>query len=177
MLFFVFLMLGIFVIVAQTTFLQLFPDWLGRPDFLYILISFAAYRFGWISGMVFVFTLGWMLDVVSGIHPGIYPLQSILVFSFLKLLTENSPLREGAYQVPLVGISYFIVQMGFYFFYSLMMPETLPEWSWNRIIQDTFILLLATIPLFVLLNSLYEILNKNGIIHRVISKRSGNQFR
>jgi rod shape-determining protein MreD len=173
----IFFILGILLIVAQTTFLQLSPDWFGRPDFLYILVAFAAYRFRWISGLIFVFILGWMLDIVSGIHPGIYPLQNIVVFSSLKLLTENSPMKESTYQVPLVGISYFIVQIGFFSLYSMMMPETLPEWSWNRIIQEAFILLLATIPSFVILNYFYEFFNTRRVIHRVMSKRSGNQFR
>ncbi len=172
-----FLILGVFLIVAQTTFFQLFPDWLGRPDFLYILVAFAAYRMGWGSGLLYAFLLGWMLDVVSGIHLGIYPLQNILVFAALKLLTESSPLKEGTYEVPLVGLSYFLVQIGFYFVHSVMIPGTLPGWSWDKIFQDTMILLLATIPTFVLLNKFYEFFNTRRIVHRVIRRGSSNQFR
>ncbi len=172
-----FLILGVFLIVAQTTFFQLFPDWLGRPDFLYILVAFAAYRLGWVTGLLYVFLLGWMLDVVSGIHLGIYPLQNILVFTGLKLLTESSPLREGAYEVPLVGLSYFLVQIGFYFVHSVMIPGTLPVWSWDKIFQDTMILLLATIPAFVLLNYFFEFFRSRRIVHRVIRRGSSNQFR
>ncbi|HKJ66199.1 MAG TPA: hypothetical protein VJ969_12405 [Desulfopila sp.] len=172
-----FLILGVFLIVAQTTFFQLFPGWLGRPDFLYILVAFAAYRLGWVSGLLYAFLLGWMLDVVSGIHLGIYPLQNILVFAGLKLLTESSPLKEGTYEVPLVGLSYFLVQIGFYFVHSIMIPGTLPGWSWDKIFQDTMILLLATIPSFVLLNYFYEFFSTRRIVHRVIRRGSSNQFR
>ena len=178
MLFVVFLILGVFLIVAQTTFFPLLPGALGHPDFLYIIIVFAAYRFGWGTGLLYVYVLGWMMDVVSGIHLGLYPLENIIVFSSLKLLTENSPLKENTYQLPLVGVSYFFVQMVFYFLYSMIMPETLPPWSWNRMVQETFILLLATIPAFLLLNAVYEYFDRQRVIHRVMRKRGGsNQFR
>ncbi len=178
MLFAVFLILGVFLIVAQTTLFPLLPEVLGNPDFLYIVIIFAAYRFAWGPGLVYVYALGWMMDVVSGIHLGLYPLENIIVFSAMKLLTENSPLKENTYQVPLVGVSYFLVQMGFYFLYSMIMPDTLPPWSWNRIVQETFILLFATIPAFLLLNAIYEFFDKQRVIHRVMQKRGGsNQFR
>lgn len=177
MLYAFFLLLGVSTIIAQATIFPLLPDWLGRPDFLYVLVVFAAYRFSWFHGLFLVFMLGWMMDVISGIHLGIYPLQNILVFSILKLLTENSPLKEAAYQVPLVGVSYFIVQMGFYFLYSVIMPGILPEWSWSRVVQETFILLLATIPSFLIFNFFFEYFSSRRAIHRIVRKKSGNQFR
>lgn len=172
-----FALVGILAVVVQTTLSEYFPIWIGRPDLLFILVVFAAYRFNWFSGLIYVFCLGWMMDVVSGIDLGVYPLQYILVFSFLKLLTENSPMRESAYQVPLVGVSYFIMQMSLYFLYSILQPGALPDWSWNRMVQETLILLVATIPFFVIFNFLYEYFNTNRAIHKVIRKRSGNQYR
>lgn len=178
MLWVVFFILGVLLIVAETSLFHLFPDVLGRPDLLFIVIVFAAYRFGWGSGLLYVYSLGWMMDVVSGIHPGIYPLQNIFIFSSLKILTENSPLKENTYQVPLVAFSYFFMQMLMYLLYSILSPETLLPWSWNRVIQETIILLLATIPVFILLNSLYEFFAKRRVIHRVLKKGAGrNQFR
>lgn len=172
-----FFFLGIAAAVVQTTLFQYFPTWLGRPDLIYILVSFAAYRFTWFRGLIFVFAMGWMMDVVSGIHLGAYPLQYVVVFFFLKTLTENSPLKETAYQVPLVGLSYFIMQMTFYFLYSILAPDTMPAWSWGRVIQETIILLVATVPSFLVFNAFYEFFNKRRVIHKVIRKRSGNQFR
>ncbi len=172
-----FFFLGILAAVIQTTLFQYFPTWLGCPDLIYILVAFAAYRFSWFRGLIFVFVLGWMMDVISGIHLGAYPLQNVLVFSCLKFLTENSPLKETAYQVPLVGLSYFIVQMTFYFLYTVLAPDTMPAWSWGRVIQETIILLVATVPSFLVFNALFELVNKRRVIHKVIRKGSGNQFR
>ncbi len=169
--------LGVFLIVIQTTFFQFFPAWLGRPDLVYILVAFIAYRFDWFRGFFLVYTMGWMMDVVSGIYLGTYSIQCLLVFFSLKIVTENSPVKETAYQIPLVGISYFLVQMGFFFFYSIALPGTLPEWSWNRIVQETVILLVATVPCFLLFNSFFEYFLQRRLSQKLLRRRSGNQFR
>ena len=154
MLFFSFWVLGVALIVVQTTLLQSLPMWLGRPDFVFILVAFTAYRFAWIPGIALVFTLGWIMDVVAGIHLGFYPLMCLLTFTGLKLLTNKSPIKESTYQIPLVGLSYFLVQMFLYFVYSLILPEDLPEWSWGLTLQRTALLVAAAIPLFLLFSSL-----------------------
>lgn len=161
--FFSFWVLGIVLIVVQTTLLQYFPQWLGRPDFVFILITFTAYRFAWIPGILLAFSLGWTVDVMGGVHLGFYPLMCLLTFTCLKLLTNKSPIKESTYQIPLVGLSYFLVQMFFYFIYSLTMPEVLPEWSWSITVQRTVLILVSAIPLFLLFNSFYESIQKRRL--------------
>lgn len=173
----VFFLLGVVAVVVQTTLFRYFPIWLGRPDLMYILVAFAAYRFDWFRGLIFVFILGWMMDVVSGIYLGTYPLQNVLVLSCLKILTENSPLKETTYQVPLVGVSYFIVQVILYFMYSFLIPDAIPDWSWGRVVQETIILVVTTVPLFLVYNAIFEFFNKRRVIHKVIRRNPGNQFR
>ena len=163
MLFFSFWVLGIALIVVQTTLLQSLPLWLGRPDFVFILVAFTAYRFAWIPGIALVFTLGWIMDVVVGIHLGFYPLMCLLTFTALKLLTNKSPIKESTYQIPLVGLSYFLIQMFLYFAYSLTLPEDLPEWFWGLTLQRTALLVAAAVPLFLLFSSLYEYLQKRRL--------------
>lgn len=160
MLFFAFWVLGIILIVAQTTLLPYLPESIGRPDFLFILVTFSAYRFAWVPGILLVFTLGWVMDVVAGIHLGFYPLICLLTFTALKLLTNKSPVKESTYQIPLVGLSYFLVQMFFFFIYSLVLPQELPEWSWGMALRRTALVVASAIPLFVLFNSFYEYLLK-----------------
>jgi rod shape-determining protein MreD len=160
MLVFTFWTLGIALIVAQTTLLQFLPLWIGRPDFIFILVAFIAYRFAWIPGIIIVFSLGWIVDVVAGIYLGFYPLMCLLTFSGLKLLANKNPIKESTYQVPLVGMSYFLMQMLFYFVYSLVLPEVLPEWSWGLALQRTTLVVVSAIPLFLLFNSLYETIEK-----------------
>ncbi len=177
MLFPIFLALGVLLIVIQTTILQFLPLWFGRPDLVYILVAFIAYRFDWIRGFFLIFLLGWMMDVVSGMYLGTYPLQYFLVFSCLKILSENSPVKETAYQIPFVGISYFLVQMALYSIYSLTLPDSIPEWSWGKVLVETALLVIATIPCFLLYNVLYNYCRRKRLSPRIMRKRSGNRFR
>lgn len=154
----VFMAVGILLIVLQTTILQDLPGNFGRPDIIYLLVAFAAYRFAWVPGIILCFTVGWIFDVLIGVNLGIYPLECMFVFCCLKFISTNSPIRSSAYEIPLVGMSYFLLQILVFFFSSLTVPENLPEWSWGRIIQDTFLLVLAAIPSFLLFNSLYQYL-------------------
>ena len=172
-----FLLIGIFLIVMQTTILQILPNWFGFPDLIFILIAFCAFRFDWIRGCLLAFLLGWMMDVVSGIYLGVFAVKYIVVFFMLYLLTQNSPVKEAAYQVPLVGVSYFIVQIGFFVMLSLTSDELVSTWSWNRAISETIILMIATIPCFLLFNSLYEYLLHRRVVPRVTRKKTGNRFR
>ena len=171
-----FLALGVMLIVIQSTLLQFLPAWFGRPDLIYILVAFIAYRFDWFRGLFLVIFFGWIMDVVSGVYLGTFPLQYFLVFISLKILSENSPMKETAYQVPLVGISYFLVQMALYSIYSLTMPDTIPEWSWGRVVLIATILIMATIPCFLLYNSLFEYLRKKRLSPRIMRKQTGNRF-
>lgn len=147
---------GVCLIVLQTSVLHHLPGSFGRPDMIYLLVAFAGYRFAWLPGILLTFTVGWILDVLVGVNLGVYPLECIFIFSCLKVVASNSPIRSNAYEVPLVGISYFLLQLLIFFFSSIMVPESLPEWSWGRTAQDTVLLVLAAIPCFLLFNSLYE---------------------
>ncbi|SDP25319.1 rod shape-determining protein MreD [Desulforhopalus singaporensis] len=162
---------GVLLVVAQTTILQFLPSWLGRPDFLYIFVAFIAYRFAWIPGIVTVFSLGWIVDVIAGIQLGFYPLQCLITFATLKTLTHKSPVKETTYQIPLVGLSYFAVQMLLYFVYSLASPELLSEWSWGVMLQRTALITVSAIPVFVLCTKFYEYLLKKQLKAKSLKRR------
>ena len=172
-----FLIIGIVLILIQTTVLPILPSWLGTPDFVFILIAFLAYRFDMLKGLFLAFTLGWMMDVVSGIYLGAYLLEYLLFFIVLNTLTLNSPVKESAYQVPLVGLFYFIVQIILYFSLTVMIDDALPPWSWSRVLKETIILTVATIPCFLLFNSLNEYLLKSRTVRRSARHGAGNQYR
>lgn len=163
MLAFVFWLLGIALIVAQTTLLQYLPMWLVRPDFVFVLVSFIAYRFAWVPGVILVFSLGWVIDVVAGIHLGIYPLSCLSVFAIIKVITSKRLIKESTYQIPLIGLCYFLMQIFFYFIHSVLLPNEMPEWSWGVAVQRTALVVFSAIPLFVLFNSLYEYIHKRRL--------------
>jgi rod shape-determining protein MreD len=170
-----FWLIGILLIVVQTSLLQYFPPWIGRPDFLFIFITFIAYSFAWIPGIILVFSLGWIMDVVAGIQLGFYPLVCLVTYAILKTLAQNKALKETAYQIPMVGISFFLVQMLLYFSYSLVSPEVLPEWSWGMTLQRTALIMVSAIPIFVLCNTFYEYLEKRRRQSRRSRRRSSKK--
>jgi len=172
-----FLIVGVFLLVFQTTTLQMVPGWLGYPDLVFILVAFVAYRFDLLRGLFLAFSCGWMMDVAIGSYPGIYLFEYLLVFLCLHFLTINSPVKESAYQVPLVGISYSVAQFLLYTIMTMIVSEPLSPWSWSRLIRETLILTVATIPCFILLNSFYEYLQKRRTVSRLSRKKAGNRFR
>ena len=175
--FILFLLVGVFLIVMQTTVLQSLPAWFGFPDFVFILVAFIAFRFDWLRCCLLSFILGWMMDVVSGIYLGMFVFKYLILFSIIHLVTRNSPVKESAYQVPLVGVSYFLIQLGFYAALMLSAADLIAPWSWNRMAMETIILVIATVPCFLLFNSLYEYVHNRRTITRVVRKRGGNRFR
>ncbi|MBW6519669.1 MAG: hypothetical protein K0A99_01475 [Desulfoarculaceae bacterium] len=173
-----FILVGIALIVIQTSIFQFFPSWLGGPDLIFILIAFSAYRFDWLSGLLLVVVLSWIMDVVSGLYLGTYPLLYLFLFVALKVFKENSPVKEAAFQIPLVGVVFFVGHSCLYAFYSLAVPGVLPEWSWVTLFRETFVLIVATIPCFLLYNSLFEHMSQRRLVPpRILRKRSGNYFR
>ncbi len=156
MLFILFFAIELFLVSFQTTLLPHFPQALGRPDLVFILIAFIGYRFDWLKGLGLVFLCGWMLDVVSSQYMGIYPIQYLFVFTILRLVSAYSPLRDEAYQVPLTALLYLTAQLILYFLFSQLTPQNQLVWSWLEKIQDTIVLLIASIPFFLLYNRLFE---------------------
>ena len=62
MLIFIFLILGIVILVLQTTFLQLLPSWLGKPDILFLLIVYVAFKADILRGAFIILLLGLLMD-------------------------------------------------------------------------------------------------------------------
>ncbi|MDH3332480.1 MAG: hypothetical protein OEL68_09175, partial [Desulfobulbaceae bacterium] len=116
----IFLILGILILVLQTTFLQLLPVWLGKPDILFLLIVHISCQSEIFRGALVVLLLGLLMDVFSGVFLGLYPVIYLLVFAFIKGISRRVAINEFAYQVPLALISYLFVSIGMFLFsYSL----------------------------------------------------------
>lgn len=173
-----FLLVGIALIVIQTSILHYFPSWMGNPDLIFIQIAFLAYRLDWLRGLLLVLAFGWIMDVVSGLYLGTYPLLYLFLFVFLKIIKENSPVKEAVYQIPLVGVAFFVGYSCLYIFYFLALPGILPAWSWVTMARQTLILIVAAIPCFLIYNKLYEQVSRRRFVPpRILRKRSGNYFR
>jgi len=160
MLIFLFWLIGVFLLVLQTALLPQFFSMTFTPDFVFIFIAFCAYRFSWIPGLLLSFSFGWMIDVATAVHLGFYPLEFLMIFSALKLLTTNTPVKAAVYQLPLVGVGYVCWKVCSYILRSLSHPEFFIDWSAQHLLYGSVITLVAAIPCFAFFGQLYELLEK-----------------
>ncbi|PID76844.1 MAG: hypothetical protein CSB24_04510 [Deltaproteobacteria bacterium] len=151
--FFSFLTIAVFMVVLQTTI------FLGRLDLVYILTAFLAYRAKWVTGGLLIALTGWTLDVVAGIFMGACTIEYLLVFAFLKLLTENSPVKRSVYQIPLTGISYLLVQVIKSVSYSFSIEEPEVVLAWRSIFEESILITVVAIPCLWFFNHIYERIN------------------
>ena len=168
-----FIVFGVFLLVLQTTLFSFLPSWFGRPDLVYLLVVFLAYRFDAVRGAILAFFMGLLLDVFSGVFLGIYPTVYILVFFILKILSKQIA-NETTYQVPLTVISYLFSASCIFIITSLLAPETHLEWSWRALILQIVMLAVIAIPFFFLCDACLNFCTKK---HSFSMKSSGNRFK
>ena len=173
----IFLSLGITILVIQTTLMQFFPAWLGKPDILFLLVVYIACQGDIIKGAVVVFLLGLLMDVFSGVFLGLYPRMYLLVFAFIKGIARKISLTDFAYQVPLAIISYLFVAIGMFVFSFFMAPDSVPEWPWERVLMQLLILAVVGIPLFAFFDTIMSFSRKSSASGRIPGTRSSNIFR
>ncbi|MBA7588651.1 hypothetical protein ES708_30716 [subsurface metagenome] len=148
MLFSIFLILGILILVLQTTLLQLLPAWLGKPDILFLLIVYIACQVDILRGAFIILLLGLIMDAFSGVFLGLYPVIYLLVLAFIKGISRQISINEFAYQVPLAVISYLLVSIGIFLFSFFLAPDSPPQWSWGIILLQLLILAVIGTPVF-----------------------------
>lgn len=172
-----FILIGILLIVLQTSVMMVNPVWVASPDLYYILIAYLAYRFDLLRSLIILFPLSWIMDVFSGVIIGTYPAICFGAFFLLKIIDIKVPVRESLYQIPLVGVSYLVVHRVVYTFFSFLLPDSIPPWSWPEMFVKVFLLVIFAFPLFRILEYINQRLQKNVIPVRMLRVRSGNRFR
>lgn len=174
---FVFILIGLLLIVIQTSLLTLNPMWVSSPDLYYILVAYLAYRFDLMRSLIIIFPLSWMMDIFSGVIIGVYPAICFGSFILLKLMDTKIPVRESLYQIPLTGICYLVVMKVVYTLLSIFASSSIAPWSWPEMFVKVFLLVICAFPLFRFFEFVNQRLQKNFIPFRMLRVRSGNRFR
>ncbi len=177
MLFFVFLIIGILILVLQTTFLQLLPAWLGKPDILFLLIVYIACQVDILRGAFIILLLGLIMDAFSGVFLGLYPVIYLLVLAFIKGISRQISINEFAYQVPLAVISYLLVSIGMFLFSFILAPESPPQWSWGIILLQLLILAVIGTPVFGIFDSIMNFYRSSSASGRFLGTKRSNRFK
>ena len=173
----IFFLLGLLLIILQTTVFMINPVWKGAPDLYFILVAYLAYRHDLFRSLIILFPLAMIFDVLSGLVLGMYPALFILGYFFLKVMSDRLPVRESFYQVPMIGVGYLLVNWLVYVCMSFAVPSMLVPWSWPIMFMRAALVIIFSFPLF----RLFEFFNR-----RIEGKltgfykgrlRSGNRYR
>ena len=173
----IFLILGILILVVQTTFLQLLPVWLGQPDILFLLVVYISCQTEILAGAVIILLLGLLMDVFSGVFLGLYPVVYLLVFAFIKGISRKISINEFAYQVPLAVISYLLVSIFMFAFSYSLAPDSLPQWSWGAILLQLLMLAVIGAPVFGVFDFIMDLYRSASASGRILGSKSSNRFK
>jgi len=173
----IFLILGILILVVETTFLQLLPAWLGKPDILFLLIVYIACQAEILRGAVVILLLGVLMDVFSGVFLGFYPVIYLLVFAFIKGISRRVNINEFAYQVPVAVVSYLLVSIGVFLFSYPLASDAPPQWSWGMILLQLLVLAIIGAPVFGIFDAIMNFYRSISASGRLPGSRISNRFK
>ena len=173
-----FFLLGLLLILFQTTVFMLNPVWGWSPDLYYVLIAYLAYRLDLMRSLIILFPLSCFLDVLSGTILGMYPILCFGGYFLLKLMASKLPVRESLYQIPLIGVSFLAVSWLVFVVLTFLESEVLIPWSWPRMLVRAGLVVLFAFPLF----KFFEFINKRlqaGLqpFKKLRIRTTGNQYR
>jgi len=173
----IYLILGIFILVLQTTFMQQLPAWLGKPDILFLLIVYIACQLDIFRGAFIILLLGLLMDTFSGVFLGLYPVIYLLVLAFIKGISRQIAINKFAYHVPLAVISYLFVGIGMYLFSLFLAPDSPPQWSWGTILLQLLILAVIGTPVFGIFESIMNFCRSSSASGRFLGTNKSNRFK
>ncbi len=172
-----FFLLGTLLLLMRTAFFPALPEWLGRPDIHLILIVFISLHLNIWSSTFIILLLGLILDIVSGIFGGLYPITLLLLMMGIRFLSQKLIIKDRAPQIPVVLLSYLFINTIIYLTTTIVTTgESLP-WDWRPVLFQMFVLGILTMPCF----SLFVFLNKWLLSEKTIfpfrRKSGGNRFK
>jgi rod shape-determining protein MreD len=173
----IFLLLGISLLVLQTSIFALLPNWLGVPDPLFVLVVFIALRLETFQGFILTLAFGLLLDIFSGPFLGLYPVIYLMLFLILKTVAVNFIIHDAIHQVPLTLASYLLATSGLFIFASLLMPEYVLYWSWRAVLMQLFLVAILTIPLFQIYDLILAGLYRRMQSRSSLQVHSGSSFK
>jgi rod shape-determining protein MreD len=143
-----FILLGLFLAVAQTTVLMPTPTWPVSPDLHYILAAYLAYQFDPCRSTLILLPLSCVLDVYSGTVIGLHPALCGCGYLLLRVMAVKMPVRKSLYQIPLIALSYLLVAWLVVLLLSLLQPEAGLSWNWLTMLLRAGLIYLLSFPLF-----------------------------
>lgn len=143
-----FTLVGLLLVVLQTTILVPASSWFPPPDLAFVLVAFLAFRLDLLHSLIVLFLLSCVLDVVCGTVLGSNALICFGGFFLLKLVAGRLPARETLYQIPLIGAAYLITHWVVYLLLDFLMRDEIVPWSWWQMASRAVFVIILAYPLF-----------------------------
>ena len=172
-----FILVGLLLVIMQTTVCMASPVWLLAPDCYYVLVAYLAYRLDLVRSLVVLFPLVCMLDVLSGTVLGMYAILCFSGYFLLRFISGKLPVNESLYQIPLVGMSFLVVSWGVYLFLQFLEPGGLVSWSWWKMIVRTILVAVLAYPLFSLFDLVLKFSHRSLFPWNRLRLRTDNRRR
>ena len=172
-----FFLLGLALLIIQTTLFSAMPDWLGRPDLLFIFIIFITVRLDIIKGALLVLMLSLIMDIFSGIFLGLYPVINLILFFIVHLLSRRFIISELPHQIPLVMSCYLFSNTMIFISTAMLAPENILPWNGKAIFFQILLLSILTLPFFALYDFLLSLRNSPEFFRLFGRQQRGNKFR
>ena len=99
--FLIFFAIGSLLLVAQSIW-SVFFHTRSAPEFVFILVVFSGIYHKPFGGMILAFILGFMVDSLTGLMPGLFASIYTLVFVFCRLAGRRFYMRSYPFQVLIV---------------------------------------------------------------------------
>jgi rod shape-determining protein MreD len=171
----VFIILGAFLLIVQTTILVRMPAWLGNPDLLFLLVLFVATRVDSYRGIILVMIYGLMMDIFSGFVPGLYPAVYLGLFLTIKYISRQVIVVEPTHQPPLAAVCYLLCSGAIYLYMAIFNPGTNIFWSWRDLLLQMLILAILALPSFHVLSRIVVKIDTNKK-RMSLAGKGGNRF-
>ena len=172
----VFIILGAFLLVVQTTIFVRTPQWLGNPDLLFLLVLFMATKIDNYRGIILTMIFGLMMDTFSGFIPGLFPTVYLGLFVTIKYISRHVIIDEPTHQPPLAAACYLTSSGAIYLYMTIFNPSTDIFWSWRDLLLQMCILAVLSLPSFHLLDLLASKINSDRNPMFSSRTKSGNRF-
>ncbi|ADW16928.1 rod shape-determining protein MreD [Desulfobulbus propionicus DSM 2032] len=172
-----FIVVGMLLVILQTTIFMPMPVWLLAPDLYYVLVAYLAYRLDVLRSLVILFPLVCVLDVFSGTVLGTYALICFSGFFLIRTIAGKLPISESLYQIPLVGGSYLVVSWLVYLLLELLQPGQMVAWSMWRMAVRALLVAALTFPMFYVFDLVQKYSHRNYLPWNRLRLRNDNRRR
>lgn len=172
-----FILVGVLLVIVQTTLCMPSPVWWLAPDFYYVLVGYLAYRLDLVRSLIILFPLGCTLDVLSGTVLGLHSILCFGGYFLLRFISAKLPVLESLYQIPLVATSFLAVSWCAHVIVSAFDKEVLLPWSWPLMMVRILLVGVFAFPLFRLFDMVRKLAQRNILPWNRLHLRVDNRRR